>query len=312
MTILITTPTFGRFSTEPWRILEAAGEVSRPHPDKIMPPEELRERIPHAEALIVGMDDIGAELLDAAPKLRVVAKHGVGVDTIDVAAARKRGIRVVCAPGSNSRAVAELAFGLMLAAARGIGGSHAAVREGGWPKLFGPELHGRTLGVLGFGRIGRLLAGYASAFGMDVVAHDPYLDAESFAAQGVRGVSFQECVSEVDFLSLHLPGSQDGPLLDREALASMRQGAVLVNTARGGLVDESALAELLTGGHLGAAGIDAFSVEPPAGNPLLTAPNVVLTSHLGACSHQANHNMGALVAEDVARVLHGEPPLREA
>ncbi|MCX2730133.1 phosphoglycerate dehydrogenase [Saccharopolyspora sp. NFXS83] len=311
--VLITTPTFGRFSAQPQEILDAAAEVVRPQPSRALTREELLEHAPHAEALIVGMDSIDAEVLDAAPRLRVVAKHGVGVDTIDVAAARERGVRVVCAPGSNSRAVAELAFGLMLAAARGIGHSHADVVGGGWPKLFGPELAGRTLGVLGFGRIGRILGDYARAFGMTVRAYDPYLPAEVFAEHGAEAVDFAGCVAGSDFLSLHLPGDPAAPpLLDRAALESMRRGAILVNTARGGLVDEAALAELLHSGHLGGAGVDAFSVEPPAGNPLLSAPNAVLTSHLGACSHEANQQMGRMVAEDVVRVLTGSEPANEA
>ncbi|MEU6132179.1 phosphoglycerate dehydrogenase [Saccharopolyspora sp. NPDC047091] len=311
--VLISTPTFGRFSARPREILETAADVHRPQPDRALRHEELLAHVPDADGLIVGMDDITADVLDAAPRLRVVAKHGVGVDTIDVAAARERGVRVVYAPGSNSRAVAELAFGLMLAAARGIGRSHAEVIGGGWPKPFGPELAGRTLGILGFGRIGRLLGGYATAFGMDVLAHDPHLPAEVFAEHGVRSAGFADCLTGSDFVSLHLPGDPGAaPLLDRAALESMRPGSILVNTARGGLVDEPALADLLHSGHLGGAGVDAFSVEPPAGNPLLTAPNAVLTSHLGACSHEANRQMGRMVAEDVVRVLTGADPVHEA
>jgi D-3-phosphoglycerate dehydrogenase len=206
--------------------------------------------------------------------------------------------------------VAELAFGLMLAAARGIGRSHASMLEGGWPKLFGPELAGRTLGILGFGR---LLARYAQAFGMTVIAYDPYLLPEQFDADGVCSVGFDECVTSTDFVSLHLPAEHGAPpLLDRQVLSSMKRGAILVNAARGGLVDETALAELLHDGHLGGAGVDAFSTEPPAGNPLLSAPNVVLTSHLGACSHEANRDMGVMVAEDVVRVLNGREPQHAA
>ncbi|NHD15955.1 MULTISPECIES: phosphoglycerate dehydrogenase [unclassified Actinopolyspora] len=311
--ILITTPTFGRFSAEPGNVLAEAGDVIHPHNTHPMSPGELLERVPRADALIVGMDTIDTEVLDAGPRLRVIAKHGVGVDTIDVAAARQRGIRVVSAPGSNARAVAELAFGLMLAAARKLATAHTAVLDARWPKPFGPELAGKTLGILGFGRIGRLLAGYAGAFGMRVLAHDPHLDTEEIAAHGAHPVGFTECLREAEFVSLHLPGSSDErPLLDRAALESMQRGAVLVNTARGGLVDGNALAELLRRGQLGGAGLDAFAVEPPSvQDPLLNAPNVVLSPHIGACSHEANHNMGMTVAADVVRVLSGREPDNE-
>ncbi|MGJ7906486.1 phosphoglycerate dehydrogenase [Actinopolyspora sp. H202] len=310
--ILITTPTFGRYSDEPRRVLDTAADVIHPHDNLPMPTDELLERIPRAEALIVGMDTIDTHTLDTAPRLRIIAKHGVGVDTIDVAAAQDRGIRVVSAPGSNARAVAELAFALLLAAARGLTTTHTAVLRGSWPKPFGPELAGKTLGIIGFGRIGRLLAGYAAAFGMRVLAHDPHLPTEEISTHGAQPAEFDECLGQAEFLSLHLPGDPTGPpLLDHAALAAMKPGAVLVNTARGGLVDNTALAELLRRGRLGGAGIDAFTVEPPHNDPLLTAPNVVLTSHIGACTNEANRDMGVMVAEDVVRVLNGQEPAHE-
>jgi D-3-phosphoglycerate dehydrogenase len=313
-TTLITTQTFGRFSREPWEILEkAGGDVVRSYDSQALPSAELLERIPDVDALIVGMDRITAEVLDAGPRLRVVAKHGVGVDNIDLEAARARGVHVVYAPGSNSRAVAELTFGLMLSAARKIGQAHADVLAGGWPKHFGPELAGKTLGIVGFGRIGRLFAGYAQAFGMTVVGYDPFLDAARFEDLGVRPVEWEECIARSDFVSLHLPAEPGAPpLFDRRVLGSMKPGACLINAARGELVDEAALAELLRDGHIGAAALDAFEQEPLGDSPLRTAPNVVLTSHIGACSHEANRNMGVMVAEDVVRVLRGEPPHYEA
>ncbi|QUH03639.1 phosphoglycerate dehydrogenase [Saccharopolyspora erythraea] len=309
-TTLITTPTFGRFSPEPWEILDAAGSTAvRPHETRAMHADELLAGVPDADALIVGMDQVTAEVIEAGSRLRVIAKHGVGVDNIDLDAARARGIPVVFAPGSNSRAVAELTFGLMIAAARRIAAAHTAVVAGDWPKLYGPELAGRTLGIIGFGRIGRLLAGYAQAFGMTVLGYDPFLDDGELTERGVRPVGFSECLAASDFVSLHLPAEPGRPpLLDQRALRTMKQGACLVNAARGGLVDETALAELLHSGHLGAAALDAFATEPLTDSPLRTAPNLLLTPHIGACSHEANRDMGVMVAEDVARVLRGELP----
>ncbi|MFI6369712.1 phosphoglycerate dehydrogenase [Streptomyces sp. NPDC050546] len=314
-TTLITTPTFARHSALPWQILEEAGAGPlRPCADAALPTAELFSRAAEADALIVGMDPITVEVLDAAPRLKVIAKHGVGVDTIDVAAAHARGIPVVCAPGSNSRAVAEYSFGLLLSATRSLTASHTAVESGGWPKLFGPELHGKTLGIVGFGRIGRLLAGYARAFGMHVLAHDPYVPGDDVRAHGAEPAALDDLLARADAVSLHTPPDPSGtPLLDSSRLAAMKPGAILVNAARGGLVDESALAALLRSGHLGAAALDAFSTEPlPADHPLREAPRTLLTSHMAACTPEANQAMGAMVAEDIVRVLAGEAPHHQA
>ncbi|GAA1085409.1 MULTISPECIES: phosphoglycerate dehydrogenase [Streptomyces violaceusniger group] len=314
-TTLITTPTFARHSARPWRILEEAGAGPlRPREDTALPTAELLAHAAEADALIVGMDPITAEVMDAAPRLKVIAKHGVGVDTIDVAAAHARAIPVVCAPGSNSRAVAEYTFGLLLSAARSLTASHTEVAAGGWPKLFGPELHGKTLGIVGFGRIGRLLAGYARAFGMEPLAHDPYVPEADVRAHGAEPVALDALLERADAVSLHTPPDPSGtPLLDRARLAAMKPGAILVNAARGGLIDERALADLLGSGHLGAAALDAFSTEPlPAGHPLRESPRTVLTSHMAACTPEANQAMGAMVAEDVVRVLAGEQPRHPA
>ncbi|MFD6275297.1 phosphoglycerate dehydrogenase [Streptomyces sp. NPDC060209] len=314
-TTIVTTPTFARYASRPWDILEEAGVGPlRPGGNAALPTEELLTYAAQADALIVGMDAITAEVIDAAPRLKVIAKHGVGVDTIDVSAARARRIPVVYAPGSNSRAVAEYTFGLLLSATRSLTASHTAVTAGGWPKLFGPELHGRTLGIVGFGRIGRLLAGYARAFGMELLAHDPYVLDDDVRAHGAEPVALDALLSRSDAVSLHTPPDPSGtPLLGRARLAAMKPGAVLVNAARGGLVDEGALAALLGSGHLGAAALDAFSIEPlPADHPLRQAPRALLTSHMAACTPEANQAMGEMVAEDVVRVLAGKEPHHRA
>ncbi|MFK4154702.1 phosphoglycerate dehydrogenase [Streptomyces fungicidicus] len=312
-TTLITTPTFARHSPDPWTLLADGGAGPlRPYDDRALPYGELLARIAGADALVAGMDPVTAEVMDAAPRLKVIAKHGVGTDTIDVAAARDRGIPVVFAPGSNSRAVAEYTFGLVLDAARRISASHTAVTEGGWPKLFGPELHGRTLGVVGFGRIGRLVAGYARAFGMSVLAHDPYVPDDAVTGADAEPAGLDALLARADVVTLHLPPAGE-PLLDAARLEAMKPGAILVNAARGGLVDDTALADALHSGHLAAAALDAFAVEPlPAGHVLRTAPRLTLTSHMAACTPEANRAMGLMVAEDVLRVLDGEAPRHAA
>ncbi|MGI5471808.1 phosphoglycerate dehydrogenase [Streptomyces sp. CA-132043] len=312
-TTLITTPTFARHAAEPWQLLADGGAGPlRPYEDTALPPHELPRRLAGADAVIAGMDRITAEVMDAAPRLKVIAKHGVGTDTIDLDAARARGIPVVCAPGSNSRAVAEYTFGLILDATRRISASHTAVVAGGWPKHFGPELHGKTLGVVGFGRIGRLVAGYARAFGMRVLAHDPYVPGDAVTAEGAEPAALEALLGRADIVTLHLPPAGE-PLLTAARLAAMKPGAVLVNAARGDLVDDTALAAALHSGQLAAAALDAFAVEPlPDGHPLRTAPRVTLTSHMAACTPEANRAMGLTVAEDVLRVLAGQAPLHPA
>ncbi|GLZ13914.1 4-phosphoerythronate dehydrogenase [Actinomadura sp. NBRC 104425] len=308
--VVVTTQSFARYTDSPWRVFEEAGVPARrsrfAHP---LAEDELVQEAAGAAALIVGLDPVTARVIEAAPSLRVIAKHGVGVDNIDVAAAKAAGIRVVNAPGANTTAVADMTMALLLAAVRQIVPAHSSVVQGRWDRFFGPELAGRTLAVIGFGRIGQAVARRARGFDMTVVAHDPHLPAEVFAEHGVRAAGLDECLQAADAVTLHLPLAPGAPpLLGRAELARLRPGAYLVNTARGGLVDEAALAEALREGRLAGAAVDVFASEPPHGSPLLDAPNVVLTPHCGAFSHEANAAMGTTVATDVVRVLRGLDP----
>lgn len=306
--ILVLTPSFGQHSGEPWAILEEGGAVvrkpRRPHPQSS---SQLVEEIGDAEALIVGLDEVDAAAIEAGPRLRVIAKHGVGVDNIDVAAARERGIVVVNAPGSNSGAVADLVMGLLLASARQLLAAHDSLVAGRWERFFGPELHGATLGIIGFGRIGQEVARRAHGFSMDVCATDPYVPEEIMREAGVRPVSLDRCFAEARFLTLHLPGGER--VVTAERLATMPPGGYVVNAARGDLVDERAVADALHAGRLGGYAADAFAQEPPVGSPLLTAPRTLLTPHIGAFTDRANQVMGSMVARDVLRVLRGEDPM---
>ncbi|MFE1972691.1 phosphoglycerate dehydrogenase [Streptomyces hygroscopicus] len=308
--VLVTTPSFGQHAREPWEVFEAAGvrvgTAKAAHP---LTERQLIEEARGARALVVGLDPVTAAVLEAAPGLEVVAKHGVGTDNIDLAAAAAHGVRVVNAPGTNTTAVADMTMALLLAAVRRIVPAHASVTGGHWDRFFGPELAGRTLGIVGFGRIGQAVARRARGFDMDLIAHDPHLPASVFAERGVPAVTLEELVATADVVTLHLPMPSGGPLLGRAELTAMKPGSCVINTARGGLVDEEALAELLDSGHIAAAGIDVFATEPPAGNPLLTAANAVLTPHCAAFTQQANAAMGTAVATDVVRVLRGEAPV---
>ncbi|MEU2198569.1 phosphoglycerate dehydrogenase [Isoptericola sp. NPDC019482] len=309
MRAVVLTPSFGRHSDAPDRLAEDLGLTlerrTEGHPKSAA---DVVAAIGDAPAVIVGLDEISADVLAACPNLRVVAKHGVGVDNIDLGAAAAAGVSVVNTPGANAGAVADLTLGLILMGARRIREAEDSLRAGRWEVFLGTELSGKQLGILGFGRIGRAVADRARAFGMRICAYDPFVPAEVIEQAGARPADLDTVVATSDVLSLHLPGG-DGVLLGAAQIDAMPRGAALVNAARGGLVDEHALAAALTTGRLAFAALDAFEVEPPpADHPLLGAPNLIATPHVGAFSDVANATMGTMVVEDVVRVLDGREP----
>jgi D-3-phosphoglycerate dehydrogenase / 2-oxoglutarate reductase len=254
-----------------------------------------------------------ALLVAAGPRLRVVGRGGVGVDNIDLDAASRRGILVVNAPEANNVSAAELAIALMLAAARGVARSDARVRQGVWDRAFlGRELAGAGLGIVGLGRIGSLVAHRAQGLGMHVLAYDPYITARRADELGVRLVDdLHPMLGQVRFLSVHTPLTEETfGLIDAAALAALPRGAVVVNAARGGIVDEAALAAALEAGHLFAAGIDVFVVEPPApDHPLLGRDDVIVTAHLGANTHEAQARVATDIVDRTVRTLRGDVSL---
>jgi D-3-phosphoglycerate dehydrogenase len=273
-------------------------------------PDELRAAVAECEGMVVrSAVRVTAELLAAAGRLKVVGRAGAGVDTIDVAAARARGIAVLNTPGQNANAVAELALGHMLALARRLMPAHAALMAGRWEKnrfSSGVELGGKTLGLVGFGAVGRRLAALARGFDMEVLVYDPLVTPEAIAGSGARPAGWAELLAAADYLSLHLPlNDETRGLISREVIFSgLKPGAVLINCARGGLVDEAALAEALASGRLGGAGLDVFEKEPPdANHPLLSLENVVVTPHLGASTAEAQVNVARSIAAQMIEYL---------
>lgn len=255
-------------------------------------------------AIVVRYGKVTARVMDASPRLRVISKHGTGIDSIDTAAAAARDIAVRAAAGANAPAVAEHTWALILACAKDVVGLDGRMRAGHWDKATHKslELRGRTLGLLGLGAIGRRVAEAGLAFGMRVVAHDP------FVMEGPPGVVLlgrDAVLGEADVLSLHCPMTpENARLVNRETIARMREGAILVNTARGGLVDEDDLAEALRSGKLRAAGLDTFAAEPVAGrHPFADLPNVVLSPHVGGVTADAYVSMGTAAARNVVLVL---------
>jgi D-3-phosphoglycerate dehydrogenase / 2-oxoglutarate reductase len=269
----------------------------------------LEERIGKYDAIVIrSATKLTADVLGRADRLKVIGRAGVGVDNVDVDAATRRGIVVANAPESTVVSAAEHAVGLLVALARHIPQAHASLKQGRWERgsYGGIELEGKTLGVLGFGRIGQQVARRAVGLGMRVVAHDPFVSRERYRELGVeRAESADEVLAQADFLTLHLPLSEETRgSLDAAAFGRMRPGSRLINAARGELVDEEALLDALRSGHLAGAALDVFSAEPYSG-PLLELDNVVVTPHLAASTEEAQDRAGVIVAEQVAAALEG-------
>ncbi len=272
---------------------------------------DLLAELAGADALIVrNRTQVDAALLGAAATLRVVGRLGVGLDNIDVAQCKERGITVIPATGANAGAVAEYVIGTAMALLRGAYTRSAETANGGWPRAAlsnGKEISGKTLGLVGFGGIGQLTARLAQALGVSVIAHDPMIanDAPVWRETGVIPKSLDALLAQADIVSLHVPlTDRTRNLIGTEALAMMKPGAVLINSARGSIVDEAALADALRSGHLAGAAIDVFDREPlAAGNPLADAPNVILTPHIAGVTLESNVRVSALIAERVASAL---------
>lgn len=270
--------------------------------------EELAGVVGEYEGLVVRSATlVTAEVLARPGRLKVIGRAGAGVDTIDVEAATKAGVLVMNTPGQNANGVAELVFAQMLALIRHLLTGTVSLREGRWEKksLSGTELMGKTLGLIGLGAIGRRVAEIAGVFGMKVLACDPLLNENQIRAAGASPAVLDEILAQADFVSLHLPkNAQTANIIDAAALAKMKAGAFLINCARGGLVDEVALAAALKSGHLGGAGLDVFDKEPPAAdNPLFALDNFVCCPHLGASTAESQVNVAVAVAKQMVGFL---------
>lgn len=270
-------------------------------------PAELLALIPDFEAIVVrSPTHVTAEVIERGQKLRFIGRAGVGVDNIDVAAATRRGIVVLNSPRSNTISTAEHTLALMLALARDIPRAHAMVVSGKWDRdaFRGVELNGKTLGVIGLGRVGSEVAKRAIAFGMHVLGHDPVVSEANARAFGVRAVPLAALLAESDWITMHVPGSAaTRGLIGARELASMKKGVVLVNCARGGIVDEAALVDALDSGHVAAVALDVFEKEPPGASRLLSHPRSVFTPHLGAATADAQRRVATDVAESIGLAL---------
>lgn len=308
--ILITWPDFDPEDPATGGRLTAAGHELRFAPKRAQrTPEELMALLEHGVvAAIVSTDPFDARVLEAAKQLRVIARVGVGTDSIDVVAAAKQGIAVCTTPGVNAASTADHAVALMLAALRRVPEHDRAVREGAWPRTGAAtpwELNGATVGLVGYGAIGRLVHRRLSGFAVRVLVCDP----QAKPLPGAERVELEPLLRASDVVSLHLPlGPATRGLLDKTKLAQLKPSAVLVNTARGGLIDEDALADALEHGRLRAAALDVFEHEPPHGSRLLTLPNVVLTPHVAGVSDRSVEAMTRRATDAVLEVMAGRNP----
>ncbi|RIK29314.1 MAG: hypothetical protein DCC56_13250 [Anaerolineae bacterium] len=288
-------------------ILRASADVDN---RKDISADDLLKAIPDYDGLIVrGRTKVTASLMDAASRLKVIGRAGVGVDNIDLDAAKKKNITVVNAPMSTSIAVAELTFGLMLALARELPRADAGMKQGKWLKkeLEGVELNGKTLGVIGFGRIGVEVGKRAAAFGMNVIAYDPLISEGDIKQRGAEPVSIQDLYAWSDFISLHLPlNVQTRDMIGKLAFSEMKDGVRIVCAARGGIIDEAELVAALNSGKVAGAALDVFGVEPPGLTEAVSHPRVIATPHIGAQTAEAQSRASEDIATEVLSALQGK------
>ena len=288
---------------------EAGFEIVSNDTGKILSREEQKELIRDAYAIIAGTEKYDREMLDGCDNLKVVTRFGVGTDNFDLQAMRDMGIQVGVI--ANYNAVAEFALTLILSVMKNLPRYDQAARAGKWSRFQMRELTGKTVGLVGFGRIGRRLAELMSGFGVTILAYDPYMNEEAAKERKVQSVSLEELLERSDVISLHLPSTKETyHLINKENIGKMRDGAYLINTSRGALVDEEALYEALACGKLSGAALDVFEKEPvTADNPLFGLEQTVLAPHVSALTYETNYNGGLICAESIIRVAQGQKPI---
>jgi len=311
--ILSTSPTFTKYSATSLQLLkEADCELVMMSPKDFREKKEFLEVLEKAEAWVVGINKVYAEDLEQAPNLKLIIKHGSGVDSIDLQAAARHGITVANAPGTNANAVADLAMGLILASARQIVSADKRLRNGFWGPIMGQDVYGKTLGVLGLGQVGRSLVQRAQGFKMKVLGYDVVHNPEFESAYGVRAATLEEIITESDYISVHLPLLESTKnLIGVNEFAKMKSTAFLLNTCRGGVVDEEALLQALSERKISGAAIDVFKKEPPVDSPFFALDNVIVTPHMGGYSNGAMALTSEVVSQSIVNVLRGDAPLSE-
>jgi D-3-phosphoglycerate dehydrogenase len=306
--VLIATRSFGSTSETPWKLLaENHAEIVRLDINKATE-QELAAALREVDAAIIGARLIRAEVIAGAPRLKVICMHGVGVDHIDLEAARAHQVVVCNCPGANADSVADLAFCLMLMVSRDVLNANASLKRGEWGRYSGTVVVGKTLGLIGMGRIGQAVTQRALGFHMRVLAYDPFVPPQNIEEIGAKTTSLGELLAEADYVSLHAPVTDETrTLINADTLGKMKSTAFFINTSRGELVDEEALYQALKNHQIAGAGLDVFSEEPPTRHDLINLPNVIATPHIGAHSTEAITNVSIMAAQNVISALQGEP-----
>jgi len=310
--LLVTPTSFGQSIPKIWAELEEMfGEVIRNNYGRPLLGPELAGMITNVDAVIAGLDEFNAGVFEKADRLKIVSRYGVGIEKVDLAAATAHHVVVTNTPGANSVSVAELAIGLMLMCLRNLCPLNEKTRQGGWPRSEGISLRGKTIGLIGLGAIGIEVAERLRVFGCQLIASDPFTSAQSAMTHGVKLVTLDELLAAADVISLHAPVTpQTKEMVNQEFLSKVKPGVIIINTARGQLIDEAALVEAIKGGRVRGAGLDAFSKEPPgADNPLFQFPQVIATPHTGAHCDDAVTAMSVRAMENCIAVLKGERPV---
>jgi D-3-phosphoglycerate dehydrogenase len=310
MKILITPRSFASISDKPIKMLTEKGyEIQRNNTGRPYKKEEILNLIKDIDGIIIGIDELSAEIIEKADKLKVISKYGTGLDNIDINMAINKKIIVTNTPTANVAAVADLAFGLILSLARRIPEADQKTKSGKWEKIIGKSVWEKTLGVIGLGKIGRQVVKRARGFKMNILVFDLIKDKKFAQRYGINYVTLEKLLQKSDYITIHIPlNSATRDMISYKELGKIKKEAFLINTSRGGIVDEQALYKALRNNQLKGAALDVYNNEPPGESPLKELDNVIMTPHIGAYTEEAIENMGILAAQNLIDVLEGRKP----
>lgn len=310
MKILITPRSFASSSDKAIKMLTARGyEIQRNNTDRPYKKEEILNLIKDIDGIIIGIDELSAEIIEKANKLKVISKYGTGLDNIDIHMAPKKKIIVTNTPTANVDAVADLAFGLILSLARRIPEADQKTKNGKWEKIIGKSVWEKTLGVIGLGKIGRQVVKRARGFQMNILGFDLVKDKKFAQRYGIKYVNLEKLLQKSDYITIHIPlNDATRGMISYKELEKIKREAFLINTSRGGIVDEQALYKALRNNQLKGAALDVYHSEPPVESPLKELDNVIMTPHIGAYTEEAIENMGMQAAQNLIDVLEGRKP----
>lgn len=308
--VLITSTSFGKTNPLPFDKLKQYGcEIIENPYKRPLKEKELLSLLENVDGVIAGLDEYTEKVIANTKRLKVISRYGVGLDNVDMDAARANGVIVTTVPGTNAEAVADLTIGLMINIARKISLADRSLKQGKWEKIFGHSVYGKTLGIIGYGRIGKAVRDRATGFQMRVLVHDPVKESEISETKGIEYKEIEDLLKEGDFITLHATLSEESNMMiGYNELSLMKPTAYLINTARGGLIDEKDLCRALEEGLIAGAALDCYLDEPPIENPLLSLQNIITTPHIGSYSYESVLEMGLCSVDNLIKALEGKVP----